>query len=119
MLEGLSYPSEYYGGRVNPDINYMSLSRGQTDFFIAREALVSSKPILGICAGLQLINIVSGGKLRDDFKTHKDTTHSLLTMDYLYTRNQIFLNILNDLPIDCHTVNSFHRQGIDPLKIGS
>lgn len=68
------------------------------------------KPILGICKGLQLINIYFGGDLIQDLKTtslHQSHTKDLFHVTTTVPGSRIH-RIYNDFPI----VNSSHHQGL-------
>jgi putative glutamine amidotransferase len=46
----------------------MSDLRDRTEVFLLQESLKRNKPILGICRGMQLLNVVCGGSLYQDIK---------------------------------------------------
>lgn len=79
-----------------------------------------TKPVFGICRGLQILNVVLGGTLYQDLKTQTGTeiTHS---MDKPYDRTVHEVNILPDTPLAALygpgplAVNSRHHQGIKGL----
>jgi putative glutamine amidotransferase len=58
-------PSLYGGGDTHPTV---TLKAGRTDFELAvtRGALARDMPVLGICGGQQLLNVVLGGTLHQD-----------------------------------------------------
>lgn len=77
-------------------------------------------PILGICRGMQLINILEGGKLIHDLglsgnKIHragdKDKEHEIMVLEGSYL-HQIIKKVKG-------IVNSAHHQAIDPNHIGA
>lgn len=63
----------------------------------------NKKPLLGICRGLQAINVFMGGSLYQDINNHKGISHKLIG----YENELIDLN--NTI------VNSFHHQAIKRL----
>ena len=52
-----------YGGKPHPRIARVDAERDRFEMSLARLALASDKPVLGICRGFQLLNIVTGGDL--------------------------------------------------------
>ena len=80
----------------------------------------TKETLLGICRGLQILNVVLGGTLYQDLKTQTGTeiTHS---MDKPYDRTVHEVNILPDTPLAALyrpgplAVNSRHHQGIKGL----
>lgn len=80
------------------------------EYIIDREAInifaKNQKPILGICGGVQSINVVFGGTLYQSVNNHniKDLTHKIKIM------NNTFLNkVYQKAEIQ---VNSYHHQAI-------
>src|SRR5262245_16197413 len=63
---GNDYPPALYGEEAHPTIAAVHPRRQQGDLLLARRALSEQIPILGICGGLQLINIALGGDLIQD-----------------------------------------------------
>ncbi len=50
-----------YGGNMHPTIYNLDAERDRSETALAREALTREKPILAICRGLQVFNVVMGG----------------------------------------------------------
>lgn len=82
--------------------------------------LKTGRPILAICRGIQLMNVVKGGTLKQDIKSEQTYKH----MDFLsrsrsihpvkIEKNSLLFNIVKADNID---VNSMHHQVID--KVGN
>jgi putative glutamine amidotransferase len=71
-LDGLILPG---GGDVDPDsyqaerhpaTEGVDIERDQAELWLARQALADAKPLFGICRGLQVLNVASGGSLIQD-----------------------------------------------------
>ncbi len=73
-----------------------------------RYCIKNDKPILGICLGLQLINVAFGGTLRNVFN-HKDITH------LVNIKNNC---LLHDYLGETYLTNSKHLHGIEKLGKG-
>lgn len=79
-------------------------------------ALKSQKPILGICRGLQLINVYKGGTLYLDNGESKNEIHKRGTEDKKHqvqvAKNSFFYSIVKE---ESGEVNSSHHQSIEKL----
>lgn len=64
------------------------------------------KPILGICRGLQILNVYFGGTLIQDIPNHKDVDHEILIDDG---------NVVHDHYGGSMVINSLHHQCIGEL----
>lgn len=58
-----------YGERQTARFKIMSAERSEFELCLAREAIREGCPILGICGGLQLLNVALGGSLIQDIET--------------------------------------------------
>lgn len=104
-----------YGEAVWNETIYTDPLRDASDFFLAEAALASGKPILAICRGSQLMNVVLGGTLYQDIpsqvpeslKHGGGTTHKIGV-----EKGSILYGLFNR---DSLEINSFHHQSIkDP-----
>ncbi len=57
---------EFYSEARHPSLGRVDLARDATELALARWALASRLPILGICRGIQLLNVAAGGSLYQD-----------------------------------------------------
>ena len=55
-------PAEY-GEARHPDLGAVDAPRDHTELTLARWALEANLPVLGICRGIQLLNVAAGGTL--------------------------------------------------------
>lgn len=79
------------------------------DFRVINYAYNESVPLLGICRGIQSINVFFGGTLKQDIAGHMDCFHDI----YRVNNSKWILNLENEVK-----VNSFHHQSIKKLGEG-
>lgn len=114
IIGGLDYPPGLYGEALHPKTELAHDRRVRSDFILLETALEEQKPLLGICAGMQLMNIYFGGKLIQHIEN----------LDAHFGEKYHPVRILGGrwLPRifgkDEITVNSNHHQGVDPQHIG-
>ena len=63
---GNDYDPAVYGQPIHKTAVLLHPRRGRSDLLLARHVLAGSLPVLGICGGLQLLNIALGGDLVQD-----------------------------------------------------
>ena len=119
FVGGPDYHPKHYGQKKKPETNLMPWQRSETDFALAHRVLKSDIPILGICAGHQLLSIVHGGKLiqhipQADAHNSKDgkRNHHWVTV----AKDGLLAGILRHKRL---LVNSSHHQAVDPEGVGA
>lgn len=65
-------PSHYGGNTTNSESITVEEYRDKWEIAIMKAALDMNMPVLGICRGMQLLNVVSGGRLIQDIPGHFD-----------------------------------------------
>jgi putative glutamine amidotransferase len=71
LIGGDDYPPSLYGEKPEPKTSVMLPQRSDFDIALVKAALAIPKlPILGVCAGCQVLNIGSGGTLIQDIPSH-------------------------------------------------
>lgn len=109
----------FFDGVPHPSISEVSEVRDQLEFALVKEALNAHKPVLGICRGMQVINVAMGGTLytdiHDQYKT--DLNHQIpdeMGRDYL--AHEVDLEAGSQLgkiiKQNHFAVNSFHHQAV-------
>ena len=109
-----------YNEEMIPECTELSPQRDVLEQILFEEVTQLNKPILGICRGLQIINVLLGGSLYQDIPTQYKIT-SEHRMELPYDRAVHSVTILPDTPfsalIPCKEigVNSRHHQAIKDL----
>ena len=96
-----------------------NLARDRFEMAVLSKALDEKKPILGICRGLQLINVYWGGSLHLDNGEDKNKIHRRESEDKIHhiqvEKDSLFYSIVQQ---EFGNVNSAHHQSIDVLGLG-
>ena len=109
-----------YGERPTARFKIMSKQRSAFELGLAKQALRLDRPILGICGGLQLLNVAMGGSLIQDIATQmcgalahrQETAATRVSHRVKITRGTHLYKILRTGLLK---VNSSHHQA--PKKI--
>ncbi|WP_353893050.1 gamma-glutamyl-gamma-aminobutyrate hydrolase family protein [Proteinivorax hydrogeniformans] len=94
--------------------------RDNLELTLTKEFMRTQKPILGICRGLQVINIVLGGTIIQDLSSHckkwighsQKGTRSYASHSVEIVRDSLLYSIVDK---DTIYTNSFHHQAVDKL----
>lgn len=108
-----------YGQQINGSVK-LDEKRDKIELELARRYIEAGKPVLGICRGMQMLNVVMGGDLIQDigdplhiFHSHweepMEKTHPICTAEG---------SILRALYGERMMVNSIHHQAVDHLGKG-
>jgi len=114
IIGGNDYPPQLYGEQPHPETEPMEMRRAVSDYLLVELCLEERKPLLGICAGMQLLNIYFGGKLiqhLDNLDAHFGEKYHEISVKDSRWLNRIFGE-------DRLLVNSNHHQGVDPQHLG-
>lgn len=117
--------TSFFNGTPHPSISEVSKDRDQLEIALLKQALSDHKPVLGICRGMQVINVALGGTLITDIhdQYHTEINHQIpdeMGRDYLAHEVDLQINselgrIINQSRF---AVNSFHHQTIQKLAPG-
>jgi len=102
-----------YNERVNAAMKLTSKEKSNFEFSLLRDVTSLRKPVLGICYGMQLINVAYGGTLYQDIGSemalainHKKNYHTIMITENRFIRHGMF------------SVNSTHHQAVKKLGTG-
>ena len=121
FIDGLLIPGsrdmdpKFYNEKVGSKINPMNINRTLTEFDIMEESIKLSKPILGICGGMQFINVFYGGSIHQDIKEclPKAENHEKGVVHIVkINENSNLKRMCGKLDAE---VNSYHHQAINAV----
>ena len=120
---GEDFEPAYFGEENHEKLGEVNVTRDTYDLILFKLATDRNIPTLGICRGLQLINVAMGGTLYQDLPAEKPSdinhrqeeagtvpTHSVSVVD-----GSVMHQILGEKEIQ---VNTFHHQAIEKLAPG-
>ena len=120
---GEDYEPAYYGDAAHEKLGEVNVTRDTYDLTLFKLALDHNLPTLGICRGLQLINVAMGGSLYQDLPSEKpsDINHNqkvagtVATHSVSVVEGSAMHQILGEKEVQ---VNTFHHQAIKKLAPG-
>ncbi|MCD1147610.1 gamma-glutamyl-gamma-aminobutyrate hydrolase family protein [Peptoniphilus sp. KCTC 25270] len=121
---GHDFPAEHYGEENGDKIGPFAPPRDILEFGLLPHILERDIPVLGICRGMQLINVVKGGSLHQDLTPDCGACISHEVRDTPYYQCVHKVSVKNkDLKTDffgCNDleVNSLHHQAVKEMGEG-
>lgn len=121
---GVDIDPEYFGEEPHPKLGRTDPSRDRTEMQLARWAVEDKKPILGLCRGLQVLNVALGGTLWQDLEEQvPDGIKHDYFPTYGFERDHLAHEVAlakgsrlrHLMELDRIHVNSMHHQGIKTL----
>ncbi len=114
FIGGPDYPAKFFNEEDTPENKAYLRLRPEFEFHLMKKVLDKNIPILGICAGQQLLNIVLGGKILQHIETAKEH-YDEQYHNCKITADGILKSIVEK---DNFEVNSYHHQAVDPNALG-
>jgi len=126
LIGGLDYCPSLYKEEADSSVELACPKRQEFDLTLLRLALKQAMPLLGVCAGAQLLNIELGGSLVQDIKTHfSDSPIEHTTKDgWRNGYNKHDVNVQKDsiiaglYPTERFAVPTSHHQSVKDLGTG-
>jgi len=108
-----------YGVERHPTVEFVNPRRDETDFALLEEADRTGCPVLGICFGMQSMNVYYGGSLiqhlRDFIPTEIEHSEHVTRHPVRFETGSLLEALAGAGP---HVVNSTHHQGVDRVGRG-
>ncbi|MBI3097105.1 MAG: gamma-glutamyl-gamma-aminobutyrate hydrolase family protein [Planctomycetes bacterium] len=118
------YAPSLYGAAAHPKTECVGPRKQQSDLWLAAAALARGVPILGICGGMQLLNILRGGSLIQDLPGERPDAlqHRKSTGETDLPRHRVLIErgtrLHEILAEDRIETNSSHHQAIHRVADG-
>ena len=116
LIGGRDYDPADYGAEVDPR-TVMNRLHPHFDIAFGKAVMKREMPVLGVCAGCQLLNIITGGKLIQHLANAPEHQNGV-THTAEIIADGFFARALGKKPGDTITVNSYHHQAADPAALG-
>ena len=108
-------PSLYHQEKLNDTVK-CDPERDRFEMAVAKAFLDEKKPILTICRGFQLLNVLLGGDLYQDLVEQKGLVH--FDKELRHPVNAAVGSVLANIYGERFPVNSTHHQAVNRLGVG-
>ena len=110
----------HYGEEPQPELGMVDQVRDAVELPLVRWAAQDGKPVLGVCRGMQVINVAMGGSLYQDIPSQLggDISHngSYTQKDWTYMVHDLKLEPTSKLArimgVEVFPINSLHHQSV-------
>jgi len=114
-----------FGEFPSPLLGEVVPARDHSESALFKEIFKTQKPVLGICRGMQFVNVMLGGTLYQNLETSmpglENQLHHVQTENRVYPTHSVAIK-KGSLLEQCYgkegKVNSFHHQGVKELGKG-
>lgn len=120
LAGGQDVSPQLYQEDPHPKLQATNIDRDLFEQALIVEAIKQHKPILAVCRGLQLVNVVLGGSLYQDLSLYPKWTvkHDQQPTAPQFPTHEITISsdsLLHSFLPSSYFVNSYHHQGIKKL----
>lgn len=120
MAGGPDVHPKYFGQEIDPYCGGITEDRDIMELYVMKWAMENDIPVLGVCRGMQLINVALGGTLHQDVVhhmgiVHRQTDGMLYWHDVIFEGDSMLRRLVGS---ERYPVNSFHHQAVDRLADG-
>ncbi len=120
MTGGHDVDPALYGETATESCGIPCCVRDQMEGYLFKKALQEDKPVLGICRGIQLMNVLLGGTLYQDLPSeHPSQTEHHMTAPYDRPVHKVTVKegtlLAGLIGAGEHGVNSYHHQAVKDL----
>ena len=114
---GVDVHPKHYGEEIKFDSVEVFEARDDFELALYAAAIKSGKPILGICRGVQLINVAEGGSLYQHIDGHsQEESGTVQTQKVLIEKDTPLSRMANGA--ESGMVNTFHHQAVKNIAPG-
>lgn len=122
---GVDIDPGVFGEPVEPFCGEVDVARDTVELELTRWALHNAMPILGICRGIQMLNVAAGGSLYQDIPSQVERA-----LHHSHRRGNPYNLLVHSVEIDPHSklahalgvtrldVNSLHHQSLKDVAPG-
>ncbi|HEX6290841.1 MAG TPA: gamma-glutamyl-gamma-aminobutyrate hydrolase family protein [Herpetosiphonaceae bacterium] len=120
LAGGCDVDPRYYGEEPIPELGPVDALRDRVEIWLARWAADEGKPVLGICRGMQVLNVALGGSLYQDIPTQLEPAFvhdgSYACEDWTHMVHDLRLEpssqVARIFDTDAFPINSLHHQSL-------
>ncbi len=114
----------FYGQSPLPQVKSTDRLRDQVEMTLCRAAQQHGKPVLGVCRGVQVLNVAFGGTLWQDIPTQ--CRGAICHMQDMSARGELFHSLMIEpdsllgrvMGTGRHECNTFHHQAVREVAPG-